>query len=250
MAAMRPGIVALTLGTSGVVFTATDAPHIDPDARLQSFCHAAPRRWHVMGVMLSAGGSLRWYRDTLAPGASYESLLAPAAEAPAGSDSLLFLPYLAGERTPHADPLARGAFVGLTLRHDQRHMTRALLEGVAFGLRDILELIKAAGLAEPTTVRVSGGGATSPLWRQIVADVLGIEVATVDATEGAACGAALLAGVGAGVWDSVDAACESTVSLSETTEPQGANAATYDESYQRYRELYHSLKETFHQSGA
>ena len=140
--AIEPGIIALTLGTSGVVFASTDQPFVEPEGRLHAFCHSVPGRWHLMGVMLSAAGSLRWYRDTLAPGQDYDSLLAPAAEVPAGSEGLLFLPYLTGERTPYPDPLARGAFVGLTVRHTKAHMTRAVLEGVAFGLRDSFELMK------------------------------------------------------------------------------------------------------------
>ena len=165
--AVEEGIVALSLGTSGVVFAKTDDPSVEPEGRLHAFCHAVPNKWHLMGVMLSAAGSLRWYRDTVAPTASFDELLAPAANVPAGSEGLLFLPYLTGERTPHPDPLARGAFVGLTLRHTQAHMTRAVLEGVAFGLRDSFELMKAAGLGSIAQVRVSGGGTRSPLWRHI-----------------------------------------------------------------------------------
>ena len=160
---MVDGVVALSLGTSGVVFASSDQPIIEPDGRLHAFCHAVPDKWHLMGVMLSAAGSLRWYRDTLAPGVGFDDLLAPAADVPPGSDGLLFLPYLTGERTPHPDPLARGAFVGLTVRHTQAHMTRAVLEGVAFGLRDSFELMKSAGLANVNQVRASGGGTRSPL---------------------------------------------------------------------------------------
>jgi xylulokinase len=198
--AVTPGIVSLVLGTSGVVFASTSQPLIEAEGRLHAFCHSVPATWHLMGVMLSAAGSLRWYRDTLAPGAAYDALLGPAAQVPAGSEGLLFLPYLTGERTPHPDPLARGAFVGLTVRHTQAHMTRAVLEGVAFGLRDSMELVRKAGLGEVRQVRVSGGGARSPLWRQILADVLETELVTVNTTEGAAYGAALLAGGGDGTW--------------------------------------------------
>ncbi|HMR64054.1 MAG TPA: xylulokinase, partial [Anaerolineae bacterium] len=190
--AVRPGVVALTLGTSGVVFASAAAPFIEPEGRLHAFCHAVPQRWHMMGVMLSAAGSLRWYRDTMAPGQDFDALLAPAADIPPGSEGLLFLPYLTGERTPHPDPLARGAFAGLTIRHSQAHLSRSVLEGVAFGLRDGFELMKGAGLTGISQVRVSGGGAKSPLWRQILADVLAVELVTVNTTEGAAYGAALL----------------------------------------------------------
>jgi xylulokinase len=240
--AVQPGIIALTLGTSGVVFASTGEPFIEPEGRLHAFCHAVPGRWHLMGVMLSAAGSLRWYRDTLAPGADFDALLAPAATVPPGCEGLLFLPYLTGERTPHPDPLARGAFVGLTVRHTQPHLTRAVLEGVAFGLRDSFELIKGAGLAEIKQVRVSGGGARSPLWRQILADVLTAELVTVNTTEGAAYGAALLAGVGAGAWRDVDAACQSTIQVTGSTTPQADIVARYERSYATYRELYPALK--------
>ena len=189
--AVQPGIVALTLGTSGVVFATTDGPYVEPQGRLHAFCHAAPARWNFMGVMLSAAGSLRWYRDTIAPGTSFDDLLAPARAIPIGCEGLFFLPYLTGERTPHPDPLARGAFVGLTVRHGLPHMTRAVLEGVAFGLRDSFELIKTGSGTSITQIRVSGGGAKSPLWRQILADVMGAELVTVNTTEGAAYGAAL-----------------------------------------------------------
>jgi xylulokinase len=245
--AVRPGIVALTLGTSGVVFASTNQPFVEPEGRLHAFCHAVPGRWHLMGVMLSAAGSLRWYRDTLAPGQDFDSLLAPAAPVPAGSEGLLFLPYLTGERTPYPDPLARGAFVGLTVRHTQPHLTRAVLEGVAFGLRDSFELMKEAGLAEIHQVRASGGGARSPLWRQIIADVLDVELVTVNTTEGAAYGAALLAGVGAGLWLDVDSACETTVRTTGSTPPERETAAHYASSYALYRRLYPDLKPVSHE---
>jgi xylulokinase len=247
--AVQPGIVALTLGTSGVVFASTDQPFIEPEGRLHAFCHAAPGRWHLMGVMLSAAGSLRWYRDTLAPGVDYDTLLAPAAGVSPGSEGLLFLPYLTGERTPHPDPLARAAFVGLTVRHNQAHLTRAVLEGVAFGLRDSFELIKASGLAKITQVRVSGGGARSALWRQILADVLDVELATVNTTEGAAYGAALLAGVapGVGIWPDVDAACNATVRQTGVTSPQPKTVARYEQVYALYSQLYPALKDISHE---
>ena len=244
--AVQPGIVALTLGTSGVVFATTDQPFIEPEGRLHAFCHSAPGRWHLMGVMLSAAGSLRWYRDTFAAGMDYDSLLAPASNVPACSEGLLFLPYLTGERTPHPDPLARGAFAGLTIRHGMPHMTRAVLEGVAFGLRDSFELIKSAGLESIQQVRVSGGGARSPLWRQILADVFNAELVTVNTTEGAAFGAALLAGVGTGVWQNVDTACQRTVKQTGCTTPIAQTVEKYEQGYALYRKLYPALKELSH----
>ena len=244
--AVSPGIVALTLGTSGVVFASTPEPFIEPDGRLHAFCHAVPGRWHLMGVMLSAAGSLRWYRDTFSPGEDYDTLLAPAGQAPIGCEGLLFLPYLTGERTPYPDPLARGAFAGLTVRHTRQELTRAVLEGVAFGLRDSFELIKATGLSDIHQVRVSGGGARSRLWRQILADVFNVELVTVNTTEGAAYGAALLAGVGAGIWQDVDTACQSTVKLTGSTRPDEKSAQAYEEYYAHYRALYPALKDWFH----
>lgn len=242
--AVVDGVVALSLGTSGVVFASSDVPVVEPDGRLHAFCHAAPGKWHLMGVMLSAAGSLRWYRDALAPGVDFGDLLLPAADVPAGSEGLLFLPYLTGERTPHPDPLARGGFIGLTVRHGQPHLTRAVLEGVAFGLRDSLELMRGAGLANITQVRASGGGLRSPLWRQILADVLQAEIVTVNTTEGAAYGAAVLALVGAGVFGSVEAACAELVQVTGKTEP-GGDTAVYNQLYPLYQGLYPALKSTF-----
>ncbi len=242
--AVAPGTVALSLGTSGVVFAATDEPVIEPRGRVHAFCHAVPGRWHLMSVMLSAAGSLRWFRDALAPGEAFDALLAPAADVPAGSDGLLFLPYLTGERSPHPDPLARGAFVGLTVRHDRRHMTRAVLEGVAFGLRDGLDLMTAAGMPAPDQIRASGGGTASPLWRQILADILGAEIATVDTTEGAAYGAALLGTVGAGWFPSVDAATATTVTATPVAAP-GPDGGRYAELHETFRGLYPALSPTF-----
>jgi xylulokinase len=243
--AIREGVVSLVLGTSGVVFATADRPTVEPEGRLHAFCHAVPGRWHMMGVMLSAAGSLRWYRDILAPGVSYDELLAPAADVSPGSEGLTFLPYLTGERTPHPDPLARAAFAGLTVRHSRAHMTRAVLEGVAFGLRDGFELMAQSGLRQASEIRISGGGARSPLWRQIIADVLESPLATVNATEGAAYGAALLAGVGAGIWATVDAACDATVEVTGRTEPDPAATRRYEGAYQQYRALYPALKPTF-----
>ncbi len=243
--AITPGIVALTLGTSGVVFASTPGPLIEPEGRLHAFCHSVPDTWHFMGVMLSAAGSLQWYRDTLAEGEPFDDLLAPAQSIPAGSEGLFFLPYLTGERTPHPDPLARAAFVGLTVRHNRNHMSRAVLEGVAFGLRDSMELIRQAGLGAIQQVRVSGGGAKSPFWRQILADVMDVELVTVNTTEGAAFGAALLAGVGAGHWKSVQESCQAAIQTVESTRPQTAAVRKYAELYPLYQGLYPALKPTF-----
>jgi len=243
--AVTPGIVALTLGTSGVVFATTPSPLIEPQGRLHAFCHSAPGTWHFMGVMLSAAGSLRWYRDTLAPGMNYDDLLAPATQVPAGSEGLLFLPYLTGERTPHPDPLARGAFVGLTVRHTKAHMTRSVIEGVSFGLRDSMELIKSAGLGKIEQVRVSGGGARSPLWRQMLSDVMNSELVTVNTTEGAAFGAALLAGVGVGTWKTVEESCSATIKTLEKTTANPGAVKIYEDYYQQYTALYPALKPTF-----
>jgi len=243
--AVESGIVGLVLGTSGVVFASTDAPYIEKDGLLHAFCHAVPGAWHLMGVMLSAAGSLQWHRDTLAPGVSFDDLLAPAANIPAGAEGLFFLPYLTGERTPYPDPLARAGFIGLTLRHALPHLTRAVLEGVAFGLRDSMELVKGAGLGAIKQIRVSGGGAKSALWRQILADVIGSELVTVNTTEGGAFGAALLAAVGAGVWSTVPEACRATIKVVSATSPQPAQVKVYDDLYPLYRGLYPALKPTF-----
>lgn len=243
--AVEPGVVALSLGTSGVVFTATDSPDYEPEGRVHAFCHALPDRWHLMGVMLSAAGSLRWFRDALAPGEGFDALAASAGSAVAGSEGLVFLPYLSGERTPHVDPLARGAFVGLTVRHDRSHMVRSVMEGVAFGLRDGLELMRAAGIGEVSQVRASGGGTRSRLWRQIIADVLDAEVVIPETAEGAAYGAAVLAAVGAGWHSSVTDACEAWVRVGDPVEPGNA-VGTYAELYPTYRELYPALRPAFH----
>jgi len=248
--AVEPGIIALTLGTSGVVFAATEAPLIEPEGRLHAFCHALPGHWHLMGVMLSAAGSLQWYRDTLAPDTSFDDLLAEAARVPPGSEGLIFLPYLSGERTPYPDPLARGAWVGLTVRHTRGHLTRSVLEGVAFGLKDSFTLIKAVGLGEIHQVRASGGGTKSRVWRQILADVLGVELVTVNTTEGAAYGAALLAGVGARVWPDVPNACNATVTVTGWDIPNPDHVALYARSYPVYQSLYPALKPSFDQEAA
>lgn len=247
------GQVSVAVGTSGVVFTATDEYRPDPEGRLHAYCHAVPGRWHLMGVMLSAGGSLRWYRDVFGGEETerarqdgmdpYEALIDGARRAPAGCEGLIFLPYLTGERTPHADPHARGAFVGLTLRHGRDHVTRAVLEGVTFGLRDLVELCRESG-RPVERVRVSGGASRSGFWRQIMADVFRAEVVTVNSTHGAAFGAALLAGAGAGLYPSVSAAARQVVRETGTMRP-GPDAALYDRLYQRYRALYPVLAPQF-----
>lgn len=246
MGAIAPGVVSLTLGTSGVVFATTPSALVEPEGRLHAFCHAVPGRWHFMGVMLSAAGSLQWHRDTLAPQSSFDALTDEAAATPAGSEGLLFLPYLTGERTPHPDPLARGAWVGLTVRHGRGHLTRAVLEGVAYGLKDSFTLIQQAGLGGIDQVRASGGGVKSPLWRQILASVLDVELVTVNTTEGGAFGAALCAGVGAGAWSSLDVACAETIHVTGHTSPDPAQVEVYQGQYALYRGLYPALAPTFH----
>jgi xylulokinase len=240
--AVEPGVVALSVGTSGVVFAPTSSALIEPEGRLHAFCHAVPGMWHLMGVMLSAAGSLQWYRDTLAPGVSFDDLLKEAESVPAGSEGLLFLPYLSGERTPYSDPLARAAWVGLTLRHGRGHMTRAILEGVALGLKDIFTLIQNAGLGDIRQVRASGGGTRSTLWRQILASVLDTELVMVNTSEGAAFGAALLAGVGTATWKDIPSACSAAVKFTGSTRPDPAQVETYRKAYPLYRALYPALK--------
>jgi xylulokinase len=247
------GLVSATLGTSGVVFAASDSYRIEPEGRLHAFCHAVPGKWHLMGVMLSAAGSFRWYRDTLGEAEltraaqenrdPYDLLTEAAATVEPGSEGLLFLPYLTGERTPHPDPNARGAFVGLTLRHTKAHLTRAVLEGVSYGMCDSLRLMRELGLSI-RQVRASGGGARSELWRQMLADVFDAEIVTLNVTQGAAYGAALLAGVGVGVHASVTAACEQVVKLTGRAVP-GDAAKVYSAYYPRYRALYPALAAEF-----
>lgn len=243
--AVTPGTVALSVGTSGVVFAPTEAPLSDPAGQVHAFCHAVPGRWHLMTVMLSAAGSLRWFRDAAAPGVAFGDLVAAAEEVPAGSSGLWFLPYLSGERSPHADPLARGAFVGLSLGHDRRHLTRAVLEGVAFGLRDGLDQMVAAGMPRPEQIRASGGGTESALWRQILADILAVELATVGTAEGAAFGAALLGAVGAGWYPTVEAAAAALVTATPQAAP-GPDAERYAAAHATYRALYPALAPTYH----
>jgi len=251
---VEPGVLSVSTGTSGVIFAYMDKPAVDPKLRTHTFCHAVPDKWHVMGVMLSAGGSLRWYRDAFAAEEKalaaqrgvdpYEIITEEAAKVPPGSEGLVFLPYLTGERTPYPDPNARGAFVGLHLRHTKPHIARAVMEGVSYGLMDSLEILRALGLPI-NQVRASGGGARSPLWRQIQADVFGCELVTINVDEGPAFGVALLAGVGAGLYPSVQEACKATIKVVSSTAPNAKTSKIYAELYQVYRSLYPALKPEF-----
>jgi xylulokinase len=244
---VRPGSVSATIGTSGVVFAATDRPALDRRGRVHTFCHAIPGRWHVMGVTQAAGLSLRWFRDRFGAVArnghdAYEALVDEAADAPPGADGLIWTPYLMGERTPHLDPHARAALVGLTMNHTRAHIIRAILEGVAFSLRDTLTIF--AEMNVPVRgIKLGGGGARSRLWGQIQADVYGQTVEVAEAEEGAAYGAALLAGVGGGVWASVDEACAATVRVGARIAPDVAASALMNERYRVYREVYPALRD-------
>jgi xylulokinase len=244
MGIVRPGSVSATIGTSGVVFAATDHPAMDAQGRVHTFCHAIPQQWHVMGVTQAAGLSLRWFRDILGAGVSYEELTGEASKVPSGSAGILWAPYLMGERTPHLDPKARGALVGFTASHTRGHVVRAILEGVAFSLKDTFTLFE--GMQVPvTSIRLGGGGARSGLWRQIQADTYGQEVEIVEAEEGAAYGAALLAGVGAKHWNSVEEACAEAVHVAERVRPGRQSAETLKKHYLLYQELYVALKTLF-----
>lgn len=246
MGCVTPEVIGVTVGTSGVVFAPLDGYAYEPEGRLHAFCHAVPATWHFMGVMLSAAGSLEWYKHTFAPELDYDVLLAEAATVPAGSEGLFFLPYLTGERTPHPDPLARGAFIGMTSRHTRGHMTRAVLEGVAFGLKDSFTLIDQAGLPDAFEVRISGGGAKSPVWQGIIADVLDAPLVNINTTEGGAFGAAILASVAAGLYNDVASACEAMIETDDEV-AVGAHGEVYAERYEVYRSLYPALKGTFTQ---
>ena len=251
---VETGIVSSTVGTSGVVFAFSDEPVVDPALRLHTFCHAVPGKWHLMGVMLSAGGSLQWYRDTFCQAEKalaeatgrdpYELICAEAEAAPAGSEGLIFLPYLTGERTPYPDPNARGTLFGLTRRTDRASVARSVLEGVAYGLRDSFLIMESMGLPI-RQVRASGGGARSPLWRQIQADVTGYTHVTINVDEGPALGVALLAGVGTGVYASVEEACRATISVHSATEVDATRHEVYRQYHEVYQSLYAHLKEDF-----
>jgi xylulokinase len=242
MGIVRPGHVSATIGTSGVVFAATSTPVLEPQGRIHTFCHAVPGLWHVMGVTQAAGLSLRWFRDQFgATAETYDALMQEAAKAPPGADGLLWAPYLMGERTPHLDPHARGALVGITAQHTRAHAIRAILEGVAFSLRDTLTLFR--GLNVPVqSIRLGGGGARSALWQQIQADVYGMPVECLQADEGGAYGAGLLAGVGTGAWTSVETACERAVHVAKVVEPVPQTAELMSRRYEEYRKLYPALR--------
>jgi xylulokinase len=250
MGIVKPGAVSATIGTSGVVFAATDRPALDPRGRLHTFCHALPGRWHVMGVTQSAGLSLRWFRDRLGniapqPGTDpYDQLTAEAAATPPGADGVLWAPYLMGERTPHLDPDARAVLAGLTASHTRGHIVRAILEGVAFSLKDTFTIFDEMSVPV-NSIRLGGGGARSPLWRQIQADVYSHEVEIVEAEEGAAYGAAILAGVGARLWPSVDAACDQIVRVTKRVPPKAENISAMKTSYAAFRRLYPAMKSVF-----
>ena len=252
---VRPGLVSSTIGSSGVVFAYAEKPVRDPGGRVHTFCHAVPGSWHVMGVTQGAGLSLRWFRDEVAGPLereaaaragrdTYDVLSEAAAAVPPGSEGLFFLPYLMGERTPHLDPQARGVWFGLTAAHTRAHLTRSVLEGVAYSLRDCLDLLVAMGVPVEE-IRASGGGGRSPLWRQIQADVFGREVATINAAEGPAYGAALLAGVGTGHWKTVPEACEASIEVTSRVAPDGARQAVYAKGHAVYREVYTRLKSLY-----
>lgn len=251
---VEQGIISSTVGTSGVVFAFADEPVVDPSLRVHTFCHAVPDKWHVMGVMLSAGGSLRWYRDAFADAERcvsralnrdpYDVMSEEAALALAGSEGLVFLPYLTGERTPYPDPNARGVFFGITLRHDKPHFVRSVMEGVAYGLRDSFAILDEMNVPI-REVRASGGGARSAVWRQIQADVTGHDHVTINVDEGPALGVALLAGVGTGIFGSVEEACRSFIKVVDTTASDQQAKAVYDNYYPIYQSLYTSLKGDF-----
>ena len=246
MGIVRPGAVSATIGTSGVVFAATDRPALDPKGRIHTFCHAIPGRWHVMGVTQAAGLSLRWFRDNFGTVTTdnrdpYDRLADEAAKIPAGSDGVLWAPYLMGERTPHLDPYARAALIGLAANHGRGHIIRAILEGVAFSLRDTFTIFEEMNVPV-RNIRLGGGGARSPLWRQIQADVYAHGVEVVEAEEGGAYGAALLAGVGAGAWPSVDEACDTAIRVAKRVDPNAQDQAVMQRQYQAYRRLYPALR--------
>lgn len=247
---VRAGVISSSIGTSGVLFAHADEIALDPQGRLHTFCHAVPGQYHLMAVTLAAGGSFQWFRNMLRqvglPALSYDELAGLAAQVAIGAEGLVFLPYLSGERTPHVDPLARGAFVGLTTRHTVAHMARAVMEGVVFSLRDGLEIMRGLGLPL-NEVRATGGGGRSALWRQMQADIYGAEVATLAAEEGPAYGAALLAGVGAGLFKDVSTAVERCVAVGGVTAPDPVAQARYNEVYAVYGNLYASLRDSMHQ---
>jgi xylulokinase len=246
-AVTREGLMSSSIGTSGVLFAHAEEVAIDPSGRIHAFAHSVPGRYCLLAVTLSAGGSLRWWREQT--GLEYEELVAEAETVPAGSEGLVFLPYLTGERTPHLDPRARGAFLGLTARHTRGHLTRALMEGVLFSLRDGIEIMEELGV-RPTEIRAIGGGATSPLWLQLQADVYGAPIHRMAIEEGAAYGAALLGHVSAGTFSSVDEATSVVRTREEITEPDPKHAAVYEDMFAVYRSLYDTLRDDMHRLAA
>ncbi len=245
---IEEGLVSASIGSSGVVLGHTDGMKLDPGGRIHSFNHSVPDRWYLMGVMLSAAMSLNWYHEKIdAREIDVRHLDEEAAEVPPGSEGVVFLPYINGERTPHRDPRARGVFFGLSQVHSRQHLNRAVLEGVVYGLRDSLELMKNLGV-EPSQIRATGGGAQSPLWRQILADVFNHEVVTMEVEEGPAFGAALLAGVGVGLYRDVSEAVSRCVRTAKTVSPDPEHAEVYEQQYPLYRSLYSSLKDDFARS--
>jgi xylulokinase len=251
---VRRGVISATMGTSGVVFAHSDEVQYDPRGRLHTFCHAVRDKWHVMGVVLSAGGSLQWYRNQLGEAEiaaakkqkvdPYELIMAQAATAPAGSEGLFFLPYLTGERTPHADPYARAAWVGLSLRHGRAHLARSVIEGATFAMRDSLEIIQQMQVPVKE-VRLSGGGARSKFWRQLQADMYGVKAVTTNSAEGPAYGVALLAAVGTGAYRNIVEACQATIKIEDSTTPNSKVRKVYDAAYPVYQQLYRSLKNDY-----
>ncbi|QDT29589.1 Xylulose kinase [Gimesia panareensis] len=251
---VKKGVISATMGTSGVVFAHSDEVQIDPEGRVHTFCHAVRDKWHVMGVVLSAGGSLQWYRNQLCEQQvaeakrkkvdPYELISAQAEQAPPGSEGLFFLPYLTGERTPHADPDARAAWIGLSLRHGRPHLSRAVMEGATYAMRDSLEIIKELDIPV-REIRLSGGGARSPFWRQLQADIYGQKVVTINAEEGPAYGVALLAAAGTGAYKDVVEACSSTIRVVQSTSVNSKAKRIYNQAYPVYRDLYSSLKDDF-----
>lgn len=246
---VREGLVSSSIGTSGVVFADSETPRIDPQGRLHAFCHAIPGRYHLMGVTLSAGGSLRWWRDASGSGLDYDGMASLAAQAPPGSEGLLFLPYITGERTPHLDPHARGAFVGLNLRHSLSHLTRAVMEGVTYSLKDCLDLMAGLGMSV-TEVRATGGGARSPIWRQLQADVFGLPVHRTRIEEGPAFGAALLAGVAGGAYSDVFEACALIRLDPDVNVPDPERHRLYQRYHEAYTDLYAATAPVMHRLAA
>jgi xylulokinase len=241
---VQPGTMSCTLGTSGVVFAYLQQPAYDPLGRVHTFCHAIPGVWHVMGVTQGAGLSLQWFRNRLAPGCGYDDLTAEAILAPPGADGVFWLPYLMGERTPHLDANARGCWIGLTAKHTRADLVRSILEGVCFSLKDGLEIISGLG-ARPELVRLSGGGAKSPFWHQLFADIFDTSVATLETQEGSAYGAALLATVGTGEYGSAAEVCKRAITEVEVKTPQSESVAFYKRRYELFRSLYPALKDSF-----